>query len=61
MTLIEEASGAAAVAEPRDDAPQWGRAVVKICMMVIGVAGVGAITLGWTALLAKGVVWLAGL
>jgi hypothetical protein len=58
MSLVEVTSGPGTVADPRDDAPQWRTAVIKICVMVIGIAGVGAVTLGWTALLSRGVVWL---
>jgi hypothetical protein len=59
MSLIEGASDAATTAERHDEPSQRLRAVIRICIMAVGVVGVGAVTLGWTALVARAVVWLA--
>jgi hypothetical protein len=59
MERLLLASATATAADRRDEPPQRIGGAIKICTMAIGVVGVGAVTLGWIALVARAVVWLA--
>ena len=58
MSLIQEASGTATVAELRDEPPPRVGGAISGLVTAIVATGIAAVTLGWVALLLRGAVWL---